>query len=267
VSEPETIVLDEGKRKPAIVPWLLFIGTLGLSGYLYWTHYRPMADDARAKDASIANLTKLAADAKKDADAAKAAQAELAKTQDQVKKMEGEKSEDEKLLAQLKEQVAGAAEVQNQAGQITVTMVDRILFKSGDATITPEGEGVLRKLGGVLASVDKLIEVSGHADNQKIESEKKAQFPTNWELSVARATNVVRFLQEKVGLKPRRLKAAGYGSFRPVASNASPAGRAKNRRIEILLLPDKIKVVKGDFTDESAPVAESHPKPAAKKRR
>jgi chemotaxis protein MotB len=273
MSKPdETIMLDEVKRRPVVLPWLLFLAVTGLAGYLYWTVHRPLLEDAHKKDAALADLTKVVADAKRDADAARAAQDELQKTQEQLKQMQSDlarsaeaKSEDDKLLAQLKKEVAGAGDVQGAAGQITLTMVDRILFKSGEATLTPEGEQVLRKLGGVLASADKLIEVSGHADNQPIESDRKQLFATNWELSVARATNVVRFLQEKVGIKPRRLKAAGYGSYRPVASNASPAGRAKNRRIEILLLPDKIKVVKGDFSDETAPVADARPRPPAKK--
>jgi chemotaxis protein MotB len=270
----ETIDLDdyEKKRGGAVLPWLLFLAVSGVAGYLYWTVHRPLLEDAHKKDAALADLTKVVADAKRDADAAKAAKDELAKTQDQLKQaqqaqtnMAAQKSEDDKLLDALKQQVAGA-EVKGAGGEITLTLVDRILFKSGEAAITPEGEQVLRKLGGVLASVDKLIEVSGHADNQPIESAAKAQFATNWELSVARATNVVRFLQEKVGLKPRRLKAAGYSSYRPVASNASEKGRAKNRRIEILLLPDKIKVVKGEFPDEGAPVADARPQPPAKKR-
>jgi chemotaxis protein MotB len=269
----ETVVLHEQvKRRAVVLPWLLFLAVSGLAGYLFWTVHRPLVEDARKKDAVIADLTKVVADAKRDADAARAAEAELSKTQEQMKQMQSDlarsteqKSEDEKLLAQLKKEVAGA-EVQGAAGQITLTLVDRILFKSGEAALTPEGEQVLRKLGGVLASVDKLIEVSGHADNQPIESDRKLLFATTWELSVARATNVVRFLQEKVGLKARRLKAAGYGSYRPVASNATAAGRAKNRRIEILLLPDKIKVVKGDFSDEIPPVADARPQPPAKKR-
>jgi chemotaxis protein MotB len=260
----ETIVLDEAKPRRVVLPWLLFLATLGGGGYLYWTVYRPLAEDVHKKDESIGSLTKMAADAKRDADAARAAQAELQKAQDQMKQMQADlaksaeqKSADDKLLDQLKKEV-GSAEVQNAAGQITVTMVDRILFKSADATLSPEGEQVLQKFGTVLAGVDKLIEVGGHADNQPVESAAKTQFPTNWELSAARATNVVRFLQERVGLKARRLKASGYGSSRPVASNASAAGRAKNRRIEILLLPDKVKVVKGDFADE---LAAATPKP------
>jgi chemotaxis protein MotB len=257
----ETISLDDKKGGSVVLPWILFLGTLGGAGYLYWSVHRPLLEDAHKKAAAIADLTKLAADAKKDADAARAAQADLQKTQDQLKQAQDEiaksasqKSEDDKLLAQLKQQLGGA-DVTGAAGAITVTMVDKILFKSGEAALTPDGEQLLQKLGTVLAGdvgKDKLIEVSGHADNQPIESDKKAMFPTNWELSTARATNVVRFLNEKVGLKPRRLKASGYGSSRPVASNATTAGRAKNRRIEILLLPDKMKVLKGDFADAVA---------------
>jgi len=264
----ETIELDDVKRRSVVLPWLLFLATAGGAGYLYWTVHRPLVEDGHKKDTAISDLTKLAADAKRDADAARAAEAELKNAQDQLKQAQADlarsasqKSEDDKLLLELKQQLGGA-EVKDAAGQITVTMVDKILFKSGEAALTPEGEQLLTKLGGVLANADKLIEVSGHADNQPVESERRLQFPTNWELSTTRATNVVRFLQEKVGIKARRLKASGYGSSRPVASNATAAGRAKNRRIEILLLQDKLKVVKGDFADE---VAQAAPKPAAPK--
>ncbi len=266
-------MVDGAKKRSVVLPWFLFLSTLGGGGYLYFTAHRPLVSALESKEASVADLTKLAADARRDADAAKAAQADLVKAQDQLKQAQADlersaaqKSEDDKLLDELKKEVHGA-EVQGAAGQITLTLVDRILFKSGEAQLTPEGEQVLRKLGDVLAKSDKLIEVSGHADNQPVESERKQLYATNWELSAARAVNVVRFLQEKVHLKPRRLKAAGYGSYRPVASNATAAGRAKNRRIEILLLPDKMKVVKGDFSDEKRAVAVVSPKPGHKRGR
>jgi chemotaxis protein MotB len=269
----ETIALDdELKPRRTVLPWFLLLGTLGFGGYLYWTVHRPLLEATQKKDTAIADLTKVVADAKRDAESAKATQSELAEAQDQMKQLQAalaksteQKGEDEKLLAQLKKDVSGA-EVQGSAGQITVTMVDKILFKSGEATLTPEGENVLHKLGNVLAGTDKLIEVSGHADNQPVQGDRKLQFPTNWELSVTRATNVVRFLQEKVAIKPRRLKAAGYASYRPVASNAAPGGRAKNRRIEILLLPNNVKVVKGDFSEEKPNIADARPAPVARSR-
>jgi chemotaxis protein MotB len=274
----ETIDLDEAQtkargRSSVVLPWLMFFAVLGGAGYLYWTVHRPLLEDGHKKDAAIADLTKVVADAKRDADAARAAQAELQQKDAQLKQAQADlvrstaaNTEDQKLLDQLKQQLGGA-EVKGAAGEITVTMVDKILFKSGEAALTPEGEQLLAKLGGVLKNDDKLIEVSGHADNQPVESSLKQQFPTNWELSTARATNVVRFLEEKERLKGRRLKASGYGSSRPVASNATAIGRAKNRRIEILLLPDKMRVVKGDFSDDKAQktVAEVAPKTTSKK--
>ncbi len=89
---------------------------------------------------------------------------------------------------------------------------------------------VLKKL------TDKQILIQGHTDNVPIGGVLKEKYPTNWELSVDRATHVVRFLQEKGGVPPEMLVAAGYGPYRPVASNESDDGRSQNRRIEIVLL-------------------------------
>jgi chemotaxis protein MotB len=84
---------------------------------------------------------------------------------------------------------------------------------------------------------DKRIQVEGHTDNVKIFSSGKSMYPTNWELSVARATQVVRYLQEQGGLDPKLLSATGYSEYQPVAPNDTDEGKAKNRRIEIVLLP------------------------------
>jgi chemotaxis protein MotB len=241
------------RRGRVILPWLLFIATAGAGGYYYVTAHEPLRDDVRKKDSTIADLTKQVGDAKvaqaefeKAKEEAKSAKEELARTA-------AEKGENDKLLDRLKKEVgSGGAEVAGAGDQITVTMVDRILFKSGQADLSPQGENVLRALGKVLQNETKLIEVCGHADNQPVESEVKQLYPSNWELSTARATNVVRFLQDDVGIKPRRLKASGFGSSRPIASNGTANGRARNRRIEILLLPDRMKVVKGDIADEVA---------------
>jgi chemotaxis protein MotB len=81
------------------------------------------------------------------------------------------------------------------------------------------------------------VEVQGHTDNVPITGALAKRFPTNWELSAARATNVVRFLQEQAKLDPTRLSASGYAEFRPKGPNDTAAGRRQNRRIEIVLVP------------------------------
>ena len=94
------------------------------------------------------------------------------------------------------------------------------------------------KVGAVLAQIDdKTIQVSGHTDNLPLGEKLTAQFPTNWELSTARAVTVVRFLTEKASVPAQRLVASGYGEWSPIASNKTAQGRARNRRIEILLTP------------------------------
>ena len=84
---------------------------------------------------------------------------------------------------------------------------------------------------------DRALQVEGHTDNVQISSRLRERYPTNWELSTARATNVVHFLQDTVGLPGDHLVAAGHSEYRPVADNATEEGRAQNRRIQILLVP------------------------------
>jgi len=251
-----------------VIPWVVAVAGFGAAGGIYAGMLRPAQQREQHAVAEVAEAKKALVEAKKDADAGKAAQAELDKKseenkglRDDLAKTVAEKADEQKVLDKLKKELGDGGEVKGEGAQITLTLVDKILFKSGAADLTPQGEEVLKKLGVVLNGMpDKMIEVSGHADNQAVESAIKELYPTNWELSTARATNVVRFLQDVAAVKARRLKVAGYGSTRPVASNKTPAGRAKNRRIEILLLPEKVKVVKGDFADE---IAAAQPKAGA----
>ncbi|NOZ84799.1 MAG: OmpA family protein [Deltaproteobacteria bacterium] len=145
------------------------------------------------------------------------------------------KTYDDLMNKMQKEIKAGKVAISRLKGRMTVSLKDKILFSSGQVKLNPEGKEALAKLAEVLKTLnDKVIQVEGHTDNIPIRSKR---FPTNWELSTARALTVVRFLQ-KHGVDPSRLSAAGYGPFQPVASNDTPEGRSKNRRIEIVLLPD-----------------------------
>jgi chemotaxis protein MotB len=150
---------------------------------------------------------------------------ELSSTYDQlVDKMKGEIAKGQVTISELK-------------GRLTVNMVDAILFDSGKAEIKSEGLVVLGKVIEILKSVnDKAIRIEGHTDAMPITGSLAARYPTNWELSAARAINVARYLQ-KEAINPALLSAAGFGEFKPVADNATVEGRAKNRRIEIVLVP------------------------------
>jgi chemotaxis protein MotB len=126
-------------------------------------------------------------------------------------------------------------------GKLTVNILDRVLFDSGEAEVKPDGESILAKVAKILAQHPSLkLHVIGHTDNVPIRAAARHRFPSNWELSTARATAAVRFLTEKAGVDPHRLGAVGYGEFRPVADNTTPEGRARNRRIAITILSEEL---------------------------
>jgi chemotaxis protein MotB len=141
----------------------------------------------------------------------------------------------EKMEAEIKRGEITISELQ---GQLTVNMVERILFDSGKAEVKPAGLQVLRRVGEILkGDADKEIRVEGHTDNIPISPRLQSTFPSNWELSTARASNVVRFLQNQTGIPGERLATCGFGPYRPVADNRTAAGRAQNRRIQVVLVP------------------------------
>lgn len=144
----------------------------------------------------------------------------------------------EDLLDKMKQEISqGQVTISELKGKLTVNMVDAILFDSGKAEVKAEGLTVLQKVVDILKNVkDKAIRIEGHTDNIQIGGALARKYPTNWELSAARAINVTRYLQQQ-GIDPANLVAAAYGEFKPVADNATEEGRAKNRRIEIVLVP------------------------------
>ena len=151
------------------------------------------------------------------------------------------KAAERENLEGVKDRLEGAAEAQGIDDKLEfelrddglhVTIVtDQVLFASGSAEIQPGGEGLLEVVAQSLLDVDNPILIGGHTDNVPISTE---QFPSNWELSGGRASSVLRFLSEN-GLSEADLQATGYADTRPIESNATPDGRAKNRRVEIVI--------------------------------
>lgn len=142
-------------------------------------------------------------------------------------------------------------------GRLTLNILDHILFDSGNAVIKPEGEQVLRKVATVLEQFpDRQVHVTGHTDNMPI---RTVQFPSNWELSSARALAAVRFLVEHCGTDPGRIAAVAHGEFQPVAENASADGRARNRRIAVVVLPEVFPPAKHTPPDSMPPTTPDEP--------
>jgi chemotaxis protein MotB len=163
----------------------------------------------------------------------------LAEKETKVSPASQEKATQEALVASLKEQVQKQEVTIKEIREgLSVTLVDKILFDSGKATLKPGGEKILGKIGETLKNIqDKRIRVVGHTDNVLIRQDFRYKFPTNWELSAARAATVVRYFQEKTGLKPDDLEAVGRSFFQPLASNDTKEGRDQNRRVEIIIAP------------------------------
>ena len=175
---------------------------------------------------------------------------ELAKFQESLSNVKGEKESLEHRLAQTKSthtaMLAGLEQeirnkeitIQELKEKFSITFVDQVLFESGKAALTPRGKEILSKVSGVLmAAESRYIRVVGHTDNKPILPEYRYKYPSNWELSAARAAMVVRFFQDDMGLDPVNLEAAGRSFYEPVAGNDTEKGRALNRRVDIVIAP------------------------------
>jgi chemotaxis protein MotB len=184
-----------------------------------------------------ANSSLAAAQARnqKDKDQLAALQAQVADLQKEKEAVaQNAKGLEDEMRADLESKDVTISKLQ---GKLTVNILDRVMFDSGEAILKPAGEAVMRKIAALLAAHPELkIHVIGHTDNVPM----RGRFASNWELSAARALAAVHFLTEKAGVDPRRVGAVGYGEFRPIADNATADGRAKNRRIAITILSDEL---------------------------
>jgi len=169
-------------------------------------------------------------------------QAKLKENLAELKKKEAEVQTEsntyKQLMQEMKGEIAkGQITISELQGKLTMDVVDKILFASGQSDVKKEGLDVLQRVVEILKNVkDKSIRIEGHTDNIRIKGRLAKQYPSNWELSAARAINVTKYLQ-KQGLDPALLSATAFGEYKPIANNDTPEGRAKNRRIAIILLP------------------------------
>ena len=146
-----------------------------------------------------------------------------------------------KIEEGLKEQIANQQiKIEDIEGKLKLTFIDKILFNSGSTKINKKGREILLTFAeSIQEDKDHNILVEGHTDNVSVGSALKNKFPSNWELSTARSSAVVRFLQEDGSIEPERLSAIGFSYFKPVAPNDDEEGRSQNRRIEIILTRSK----------------------------
>ena len=128
-----------------------------------------------------------------------------------------------------------SVELEYLKGRLTVRLLDKILFNSGSAHILPSGKEVLDKLVTAIKNTQDHIRIVGHTDDVRISQALQRKYPSNWELSAARASSVVRYFQENHGVDPLRMEAVGLSKYRPVTENSDNASRQRNRRVEVIL--------------------------------
>lgn len=147
------------------------------------------------------------------------------------------KEQEDFVVSRLKESVqnkelSGLVQIQSSERKVKLVLTEAVLFDSGSSELKEKAKGVLKPIISELGNLPNDVLVEGHTDNVPI---KGGRYHTNWELSMARAYSVIQFMQEQ-GMAPGKLAGIGYGEHRPVAPNTDPAGRSRNRRIEISLL-------------------------------
>ena len=218
----ETLLLDMDESKKQTQE--LLIGKNQLSGQLELISAEA-EQLARAKSQLSGQLQLISAEAEELATAKKDREEALQNQQ--------------KLIDSLKKEIdSGQVKIARLAGLTTVRLEDKVLFDSSKASIKESGLGVLKKIGEALQQIkDKHIQVQGHTDSRPLRWELQGKYPTNWELSAARAATIVRYLIDEVGVDPARLSAAGYAFHQPLASNDTTEGQQVNRRVEFALLP------------------------------
>jgi chemotaxis protein MotB len=178
-------------------------------------------------------------------------QKELEKRSARVAELERMIASKDTEMTQLKDAISRALTafegngltVEQRNGKVYVSMENKLLFKSGSWSVGPEGRSAVQQLGNVLAENPEIsILIEGHTDD--VPYKGNGQLSGNWDLSTKRATAIVNILRENPGINPKNLTAAGRGEYAPVASNETTEGKAKNRRIEVILTPKLDEITK-----------------------
>lgn len=244
-----------------VLPWVLVVVLAGGCLFFFFRYHLPLrrevelveqslraagkdAEDCEAQIAGIEEekwrLVRRAEELEAEAEACRTQRSELKEeVERKTKAMQALEFTAEELASRLQKEIRrGEVKIKHTGGQLSVDLSDRIMFDSAEVELNQRGREVLQRVGETLRKASgKIIQVGGHTDSVPISDKLKDRFPSNWELSAARAAEVVRFLMEEVGISGERLMAAGYAQYRPVASNKSRRGRRLNRRIELVLLP------------------------------
>ncbi len=239
------------QRRGGFLAWLLLVLLAAGAAAFVWYLYLPLRKERAALLDKVGATIELNQSANRKLSNSETALNELKRAQDELSgQLVQTRAEKEKLEAELKrlqteltaklqpEIQAGNVHVVRRGNDLVVDLADQILFESGKSELNESGQRVLGQVAPTLAQLGEFtIQVAGHTDGTRVVSPTtQERFPTNWELSTARATNVVRFLQETGQVPGERLAAMGFAEYRPVASNSSAQGRKKNRRIELVLM-------------------------------
>lgn len=244
---------------------LLFVAALvlaGLAAWLYWGYAEKLREDMASTEERHREITLENERLKEHVGyLTQRLDEEVTKlSREKEAEMERVRTTHDDMVKTLQKEIEqGQIKVTQLADRLSLNIVDKILFPSGEDQITDAGKEVLKRVGEVLRQAqDKTLRIEGHTDNVPLSKHLKTRFASNWELSTARATNVVRFLQDESGVDPASLEAVGRGQYQPIASNKSAAGRSQNRRIEIILYP-RVRAI----TKELAPTKPVSGNPAA----
>ena len=166
-------------------------------------------------------------------------QQENAELSSKTSRYEDELNRLENARRDLEEKLKGTgATVRIKNGTVSVLLPGAVLFDSGQTTLRPQSKATLKKIAGILktSAAGEIVRIEGHTDNDPVVRQKD-RYKSNWELSAARAAAVLHYMVEDCGVSPARVYVAGFGQYQPIANNKSKTGKAKNRRVEFVIVP------------------------------